>query len=60
MNNGNRREILLKVIECIYEQHLDVQHIIDYLLVNVCRAENLSPGKVFFCFFVGFYDNGLL
>ena len=48
MNIANRTEILSKVIDCIYEQQPDMEHIIDSLLVDICRAENLSPEKVFF------------
>ena len=51
MNNKKRGEILLKVIKHIYEQHLDKRNIIDSLLVDVGREENVSPEKFFFCFF---------
>ena len=54
MNNKKRGEILLKVIKHIYEQHLDKRDIIDSLLVDVGREENVSPEKFFFLLFCCF------
>ena len=50
MNNVKRKEVLLKVIERIYEQHADMRDIIDSFLVDVCREENVSSEKVFSLF----------
>ena len=57
MNNARRSEILLKVIEYIYEQDPNMRDIINSSLVDVCREENISSDKVFF---YGFHHNVLL
>ena len=59
MSNANRSETLSKIAERIYEQHLHLQHIIDSLLVDVCKEENVSSEMLFFGFFAGFYHNEL-
>ena len=52
INNAKRSKILLKVIERIYEQHLDMRDIIDSLLVDVYKEENVSPEKDFLLVFI--------
>ena len=50
MNNKNRSEILLKVIERLYQQYPDIQEFINFVIVDICRKENISPEKVFCTF----------
>ena len=49
INNAKRSKILLKVID---EQHLDMRDIIDSLLVDVYKEENVSPEKDFLLVFI--------
>ena len=56
MINNTKSDILLRVIEQVYEQHLDMQDIINLSLVDICWEENVSPEMTFFA---GFYHNGL-
>ena len=57
MDNTKRGEILLKVIERIYEQHPNMQSTIGSKLVVVYREENVCP-KTYFLLFP-FYHNEL-
>lgn len=50
MDKTKQSQILLIVIERIYEQHSKIQCNIDSTLVDVCREDNISPENVFFAF----------
>ena len=53
MNIIKGSEILVKVIKRIYEKHPNMQEFINYLMLNVCRKQDVSPENIFllFCFF---------
>lgn len=50
MNSKNEIEILLKVIESLYQQHPDNQRSIGFVMADICREENVFPEKVYFAF----------
>ena len=52
MNSKKQSEILLKEIERIYERYPDMQDRIHFVMVEVCREENISPKKVFLLLFI--------
>ena len=56
LSNAERSEMLLKVIERIYEQNKNMQSTIDSMLVDLCR-EYLSRKGIFW--FLLFYHNGI-
>ena len=59
MNNKKRKEILLKDIERLYQQYSVLEESSNSLMIDVCREENGSPGKVFFpLFFADFIIMG--
>ena len=52
MNNAKRSEILLKVIERVYEQPRNMQSVIESMLVNVCRRCLSREGVFCFLLFI--------
>ena len=52
MNSKKQSEILLKEIERIYERYPDMQDRIHFVMVEVCREENIFPKKVFLLLFI--------
>ena len=52
MNNAKRSETLLKVFECIYEQHPNMQSTIESILVNVYRECLSREGVFYFLLFI--------
>ena len=50
MNNKKQSEILLKVIERVYEWYPAMQDRINFVMVEVCREENISLKRYFRCF----------
>ena len=50
MNSKNEIEILLKVIESLYQQHPDNQRSIGFVMADICQEENVFPEKVYFAF----------
>lgn len=48
LNNRKQSEILVKVIERLYQRHADIQESINFVIADVCREETASPEKVVF------------
>ena len=46
MNNKRSSEVLLKVIERLFQQHCEMRQIIDTSMVDVCKARISSLLKV--------------
>lgn len=57
MNNTKQSEILLKVIERIYELYPNMQSTVDFVLIDILREQNINSEKVFLLF--AFYYNVL-
>ena len=57
MKDKNRIEILLKLIERIYIENLEMWESVDDIIVTVCAEETVSHGQAFFIllFFAAFF-----
>ena len=50
MKDKRKVEILLKVIERVYNKNPDTEKLIDESMIHVCKEEGVSPEQVFFVF----------
>ena len=51
MKDKKKIEILLKVIERIFNKNPEMQKLIDESMIDVCKEEDVSPKEVFFYFY---------
>ena len=50
MKDQKELEILLNVIQSIYDKNPEIQEVIDASMIKICAEEGVSPEQVFFIF----------
>ena len=50
MKDKKKLDVLLKVIQRIYDKNTEMQEVIDAMMLEVCTEEGVSPEKIFFYF----------
>ena len=50
MKDNNRVNVLLKVIQRIYDKTPEIQEVINSSMIEACAEKSVSPEQVFFYF----------
>ena len=48
MKDKKKLDVLLKVIQRIYDKNTEMQEVIDAMMLEVCTEEGVSPEKIIF------------